>query len=58
MSHRYRYTGKEELHLPEHNLVVKHGQTVEVEDAIKHPDFDVVHEKQETKAKEEPKTDK
>jgi hypothetical protein len=55
MSHRYRYTGEQPLHLPTLGLTIQPGHTFELDGTVNHPDFEVVHEK---KAKEESKAHK
>lgn len=49
MSHKYKYTGKEEVNIS-YVATVKPGQVVETDEAIKHPDFELV--KEETKREE------
>ncbi len=41
--HKYKYTGKEEVNIS-YVGTYTHGDIVEVDEAIKHPDFEVVHE--------------
>jgi hypothetical protein len=43
-TYRYRYTGKDPVHMPTIGASVKHGDEVESEHAIHHPDFERVQD--------------
>jgi hypothetical protein len=50
-TYKYRYTGKDPVHLPLHGVNAKHGEEIEVDLPIKHPDFERIDT--EPKKKEE-----
>jgi len=49
---KYKYSGSQEVHLPQHSILVKVGDTVVVSEPIDHPNFELVVENKKVKKEE------